>query len=411
MKYLLLSLLCSLSIYSVSASTVRLTDTTTPVVNVGNTYTVYNTLGGDGTSSSAPLKLYIPLSGSGTTQSDNHILKTGLFKSDSTLTLNTTIDVVNTDGTNVLYPTLYVKDDSSTNYLFVARSTVGCSTNSTCEDVISRFSIASICNSTEIDCSSALSSPVTANAYITLSQLAVDTDITDPTSGTDGLFVELNISGRVYESTVVTELLSVQKGDERLQFDYTISALQNDFRDIAIFDISSFNSKFGLAGINEILSLDDEVKPFASGKFDAKYLDNGRSYNISFAVRDYYGFYTPLSDALNATPLEIAEFLEKNQCYFISAGFMEQHYVLNYFRYIRDEYLLKVRLGQDFVDLYYATAPQYVPFILEHPWLRASIRAFAYTVYFLLNFGLYILISIFTVRFFASKVSKGLIRE
>ncbi len=411
MKYLLLSVMCALSLYSVSASTVRLSDTTTPVVNVGNIYSVYNTLGGDGTSSSAPLKLYIPLSGSGTTQSSNHILKTALFKANSTQTLNTTIDIVNTDTTNVLYPTLYVKDDSSTNYLFVGRSSIGCSTSSTCEDVVSSFSIASICNSTEIDCTSALTAPITVTSYITLSQLAVDTSISDPTSGTDGLFVELNISGRVYDSTVTTTLTSLEKGDERLKLNYTISAIQNDFRDIAIFDVSSYNSKFGLAGINEILSIDDDVVAAASGSFEAKNLDNGRLYNISFAVRDFYGFYTPLSPTLSATPLKIAEFLEKNQCYFISAGFMEQHYVLDYFRYIRDEYLLKVKLGQDFVGFYYSTAPHYVPFIVDKPWLQALIRGFAYCVYFFFNFGVYILGSILIVRFLASKVSKSIITE
>ncbi|WP_372656266.1 hypothetical protein, partial [Halobacteriovorax sp.] len=63
MKYLILGLLSTFSLLSTSASTVRLSDTTTPVVNVGSIYSVYNTLGGDGTSSSAPLKLYIPLSG------------------------------------------------------------------------------------------------------------------------------------------------------------------------------------------------------------------------------------------------------------------------------------------------------------------------------------------------------------
>lgn len=411
MKYLILILLYAFSITSASASTVRLSDTTTPVVNVGNIYSIYNTLGGDGTSSSAPLKLYIPISGSGTTQSNNHILTTSLFKADSTLTLNTTIDVVNTDDTNILYPTLYVKDDASTNYLFVARSTTGCSTSSTCEDLISRFTIDSICDSAEIDCTGALSSPITVTAYLYLSQTAVDTSISDPTSGTDGIFVELNISGAVYDSSVTTTLTSVEKGDERLKYYYTISAIQSTFRDIAIFDVSSYNSSFGQAGINEILSIDDDVTPEASGSFEAKNLTNNRTYNISFAVRDYYGFYTPLSTPLSATPLDIAEFLEKNQCYFISAGFMEQHYVLNYFRYIRDNYILKVKLGQSFVEFYYKTAPLYVPYILEHPYLQALIRVVAYGLYFILNFSLYALCLALVLIFLRSKVSKNTITE
>ncbi|WP_372656317.1 CFI-box-CTERM domain-containing protein, partial [Halobacteriovorax sp.] len=251
----------------------------------------------------------------------------------------------------------------------------------------------------------------TVTTYLYLSQTAVDTSISDPTSGTDGIFVELNISGAVYDSSVTTSLNSVEKGDERLKFYYTISAIQNNFRDIAIFDISSYNSSFGLAGVNEILSIDDDVTPEASGSFEAKNLTNNRTYNISFAVRDYYGFYTPLSSPLSATPLDIAEFLEKNQCYFISAGFMEQHYVLDYFRYIRDHYLLKVKLGQSFVDFYYKTAPLYVPYIMEHPLLQALIRAVAYTIYFIFNFGLYALCLTLLVIFLTSKVSKSAIRE
>ena len=46
------------------------------------------------------------------------------------------------------------------------------------------------------------------------------------------------------------------------------------------------------------------------------------------------------------TPESIINFLDKESCYFVSAGFKDSHYVLDYFRWFRDHVLLKFSLGK-----------------------------------------------------------------
>jgi hypothetical protein len=408
---LILSTLLSSSL----ASTVRLSDTDNPIVNVGNYYNIYNTLGGDGTSTSAPLKLYMPIS-NGANQTNNHVLESNLFTKSSTDTLNITIDFTNTDNTNLLYPTLYADDQGSTNYKFVARSSVGCSTNSSCNDLVSSFSIASICASSEVDCDTP-TEVKTQTLYLLFSQSAIDTDITDPTSGTDGIFIELNISGVVYDGTntltIQPVLTSVGVGDTRLKYNYTLSSVQTYFRDIVAYDntlgLTGSSTFSTLNASKELLTSDDEIPVTTNGYFDLKDLTNEKTYHTTIAIRDRFGFYTLFADSLAGQSLSIAQLLEKNQCYLITAGFQEQHYVLDYFRHIRDDYLLGFELGERFVNFYYATAPHYVPYIIDHKYVQVVIKSLAFLLYFVLNYGAYILGIAFLVRFLKFIVSKLLV--
>lgn len=394
-----------------NASTVRLTDVNEPDVKMGTIYTPFVSLGGDATTTSAPLKIYMPLS-DGADQDENHILGTNLFSSASTDGLKIKVDVNNDTG-NTLYPTLYVDDPNSTNYIFVARSVTGCFGNSTCDDLEANFPIDRICINGDIDCSN-LTSVKTATLYLFLSETAIDGDINDPSSGTDGLFVELNISGVVYNGSAALNiqpvLTNVTTGDTRLKYEYTLSSVQTHFRDIWAYDntvaISGASSFSDLHGNKELLVEEDEVSVNSSGYFDLKNLENEKVYQVTIAIRDKFGFFTLFSDSLEGKAQTIAEFLEKNQCYLVSAGFLEQHYVLDYFRHIRDDYLLNYSLGEKFVDFYYATAPKYVPFILEHESLRFVIRMMSFALYFVFNYGLYLLGFAFLVRFLKFMVSK-----
>ena len=397
------------------ASTVRLSNVNTPVVNVGNYYDLLNSLGGDGTSTSAPLKLYMPIS-LGVNQTNNHILGTDLYTDSSTDTLNITIDFINSDTTNTLYPTLYVKDQASSNYKFVARSATGCSTSSTCDDLISSFPIANICISGEIDCA-ASTEVKTQTLYLLFSQTAIDTDIGDPSAGTDGIFIELNISGVVYDGTGILTiqpvLTKVTIGDSRLKYEYTLSSVQTYFRDIVAYDNTlglTGNSTFStLDAGKELLTTDDEIVVTSAGYFDLKNLVNEKTYHTTIAIRDKFGFFTLFADSLAGQSLSIAEFLEKNQCYLISAGFMEQHYVLDYFRHIRDDYLLGFELGERFVNFYYASAPQYVPYIIDHHYVQIVIKSLAFSLYFVLNYGAYLVGIILLARLLKIIVSKLLV--
>ncbi|OUR99851.1 hypothetical protein A9Q84_02145 [Halobacteriovorax marinus] len=405
--------------FSSSASTVRLAAAGSDI-NINSIYAPFNSVSGDGTASSAPLKIYIPMAAGGTAQTDNHILTTNLPLL-AALNLRITTDTVSDSASNGSWK-LYLKD-TTTNYNFLSESTgVDCPAGGTCTTFGTNFTINSVCNvvapsGVSVDCSTFESSVVIVNGYIHLTD---DTNFgaIDPTTGTGlgGIYVQLYISGVVYDGSGATSdiqpvLTSVIIGDAGLRYYYTLSSVLTYFRDFTAFDLSAHNVNFGQATVTETLSTDDEIVLNTSGYFDLKELTNDRTYNVSLAVRDRFGFYTKLSSPLSATPLSISEFLEKNQCYLISAGFMEQHYVLDYFRHIRDEYLMSFSFGVAFVEMYYATAPQYVPFIITHPMVQAAIRSAAYGLYFIFNFGVYIIGLWFLVRFIKLKLSKTTILD
>lgn len=401
----ILFLLC----FSTLASTVRLS--ATPAININNIYDPLNSVAGDGTSSSAPLKIYVPISaGAASDQVNNHALGASLF-TEAAANLKITMDIVS-DSAAVGKLKFYVKD-SSTSYDLVATSTTSCGAGSTCSDQITTFSISSICNG---NCTSFATTVEKISGYIALADDAF-VDPVDPTGsamGSGGIYVEIYVSGVVYDGSgsldIAPTLTNVAVGDQRLTYTFTIPSNQTYFRDLTAFDItSSTGDKFNENVVNATLTTDDELTFSLSGYFDLRKLENDRIYKVKLAVRDKFGFYTKLSNELEGTPLSIAEFLEKNQCYLISAGFMEQHYVLDYFRHIRDDYLMSFSLGEAFIEMYYATAPKYVPYIISHPAVQGLIRIAAYCLYFLMNFGAYIIGIFLLLKFVKLKLSKSII--
>ena len=99
-----------------------------------------------------------------------------------------------------------------------------------------------------------------------------------------------------------------------------------------------------------------------------------------------YKFASTLSTSnICVTPLEIQMLLEESQCYLLTAGFGSDHFVVQYFRMIRDDYLQKFSFGRWLVEKYYASAPQYTDYIIETPVVASVIRGLAWTGYLMLN--------------------------
>ena len=132
-----------------------------------------------------------------------------------------------------------------------------------------------------------------------------------------------------------------------------------------------------------------------------KNLSNGTTYTLSTALVNKYQFSTKTSTTSSGEPLEIQALLESQACYLVSAGFQKEHYVLDYFRSIRDNYLLKFEPTKKLVDFYYATAPAYAPVIYKSPKLSLIVRSLSYGMYFFLKFFWYILgfgLIVFAIR-------------
>jgi hypothetical protein len=114
-------------------------------------------------------------------------------------------------------------------------------------------------------------------------------------------------------------------------------------------------------------------------------LQNGVEATVSVASIDKFGFSTTLSNSLPGTPLEIEPLLKKTACFLLTAGFGEEHYVITYFRNIRDQVLAENWLGRKFIGFYYSTAPKYALIIYKCETLRLIIRGSAYCLYFILR--------------------------
>ncbi len=139
------------------------------------------------------------------------------------------------------------------------------------------------------------------------------------------------------------------------------------------------------------------------GTIKVSRLTNGLNYRAAIAYVDHFGFIGTLVESSDINPKPIEKLLAKNQCYLVTAGFGHDHYVLNYFRHIRDEYLMSFGAGQLFVEFYYGTAPKFVKYILENKALAYTIKLYSLSIYFILQnivfiIGCITLLSTYTFR-------------
>ncbi|MCO4793655.1 MAG: hypothetical protein KC493_08090 [Bacteriovoracaceae bacterium] len=236
-------------------------------------------------------------------------------------------------------------------------------------------------------------------------------DTVDPTSGqTGGIFYSVNFSDKIPDG--VLTISSITKGDQRLTLNFTGGNSVTNMASSIIYKSIVLNGVAGgqkvqTAGVANILVSESPVR---EGALDVKNLTNNTSYTLSTSLVNKYQFSTVSSNAVTETPLDIQTLLEAQACYLVTAGFQEKHYVLDYFRSIRDNYLLKNSLGKSFVDYYYQTAPSYAPLIYNSPKLSLIVRSLSFGVYYFLKYfwflfaGL-ICLQLFRLRHFRISIS------
>ncbi|CAN0143230.1 unnamed protein product, partial [Chrysoparadoxa australica] len=145
-------------------------------------------------------------------------------------------------------------------------------------------------------------------------------------------------------------------------------------------------------------NLQDLLSTLTIGQVKVEGLTNDFCYGIRVVQCDLYGFCSRASQQIQNHPEDIQTLLEKQACFFFTAGFGERHYVVDYFQEWRDQVLRKFWLGRLFVKWYYSFAPQHTPFILKRPWLQKGIRGVAYVLYGVIKYWfLFLFLSIIAV--------------
>ncbi len=213
----------------------------------------------------------------------------------------------------------------------------------------------------------------------------------DPADHSGGIHLELHFSSKVPSSTV--SITNLRIGDTELIVDYTVDTAVDDYYKLLIFNYTAAAvAPLTLAAANGLGAVwGSPLENTQIGTIDIKNLVNLTTYNFGLALLNKYQFATTVSASRPGRPLEIEAFIKESACYFFSAGFGEEHYVLQYLRSFRDRILLTNYFGSKLVDFYYATAPEYVRYIYSSQTISAIVRGIAYFLYFLLNYCWYLL--------------------
>lgn len=410
-KYLLITLLMIQSVTGFAANTVRINPDIDLVVNArtDTTYTLRSDeASGDATSEAAPAKVYVPVQSGYTSQADYFFLKA------SNPVYNYLFDI--TDNTHVIIYPLYINVSATAHYLYAAVKD-GTSWKVIASDGISRTNVingtvpfevqlSNICGkiSTAPNCS--IFDPtnnITGDerntlVYIFLSEQSSIADgatitITDPNYD-GGIYFETNLSNRIYPNLVITAT-NARSGDKRVTLTYTANSTILDPLYVKVFERSTPGT---ISTIVTPGTVNAEDFPFQqNSEVVVRNLVNDQSYNLSVFFLDKYNFTTQLSTSIIGKPLEVQELLKKQSCFLLTAGFGEEHYVIDYFRHFRDTVLSKNFLGRQFIGAYYEYAPKYALIIYEHEAVRATVRGAAYVLYFIFNYFVFILITSMTL--------------
>lgn len=231
---------------------------------------------------------------------------------------------------------------------------------------------------------------ISKKIYIFSSETIVTGTGLNPADYAGGIYLDLKFSSDYPTETIALNKLT--RGDSSLIVEYASDGSVSE-----LYKGLSFNYAAAQVASNPLSTasalgsvIDTYESVSNSGSIVVSGLTNGLTYNIAIGLMDKYQFVTKLSPSRAGTPLTIETFLDKKSCYFFSAGFQTDHYVLEYLRSFRDRILLKKEWGKKFVNYYYQTAPQYAHHIYNSKIVSAMVRGVGYCAYSVLNFYEYL---------------------
>lgn len=419
-KYTFLALLLTWTTTLFSAETVRLrTDIDLTVTGLTSASLNLTAEGpsGDATSVDAPAKLYLPIQNDGSANSGSASNLYYISAISSVFDVSNTAHVayiplrINTPGGVDRYLYVAVKDTTATPNVYRPIKMYGTGalaqglTNS---DITFSFSPADICSKLPTECTTLVSNSTskTEKSFIVYFFLSSQSsygagDTIDVTSLSNGIYFQVFVSNRVYnDSDLRITISNLRSGDKRVIFDYTASATITSAtaKSVRVYlhDGAPGVQNSPLASYSGSV-LSQEFPYVQNSELTVTNLTNGDSPRLSVFFLDKYNFATTLSGDVVGSPKEIEELLKKEGCFLLTAGFGEEHYVIEYFRHFRDDVLSKNVLGQMFISTYYELAPKYALSIYKNETIRFAIRGAAYILYFLFNYIYSILIISFSI--------------
>lgn len=212
-----------------------------------------------------------------------------------------------------------------------------------------------------------------------------------------GVYYEVYLSSDVHASNPtnpgdegnLVDLLELRRGDESLNLKYKSDFTIDQFKRVIVAQYLGNVTDGDFIGESALKlfgnSKADEFPRSEEGTVLVEPLKNGEAATLSVAFMDKYGFVTPLSRSQTETPLEIEVLLQEQSCFFFTAGFGREHWVIDELKKFRDEVLTTTPIGSVVVDIYYELAPKYAYIILEHPWLQSMVRGIAYVLVFFIQ--------------------------
>lgn len=423
---LLFILLFVPSILAQTVIDINLAEINTTLTSSGTTFALW-TDAGAGNSESSPHDIFVPLATDGTVSPDNNNYSYYANRANlpeltgevSAATLNFVLNI-DVEGT---VDHLHVAIGSGTEYEIVKVNTQTADVN----PLTLQVSLTEICSGARnsiLDCSqlakdSSPSSRLDIFAYIFLATGDQGTNtVIDPSNFTGGTYYRLNLSNRVFSTELF--LNDLLKGDKQLIADFlgfTVTPYRGLFAEIKddgvrdcnqVIDTSR-NKTLGALGLN-LGSLTDLEFVGNTGEAKLRDLANTRCYQVRLFQCDKFGFCSTSSEQIENTPEEIEALLKKQACFFFTAGFKRQHYIVDYFQAFRDQVLRRTWFGRQFVNFYYKVAPSYTPFILERPWLQKFIQGIAYLLYGVMKGG-WLILFLLMASIIQWRRSKTLLKE
>jgi len=216
-----------------------------------------------------------------------------------------------------------------------------------------------------------------------------DDSVISPTSTdyNNGVYLDLILGNRLPINNPVT-LNSARPGDGRVvleyytngTFEYHYKTVVADYYTATTAPQAATTASVGLG----TAIIRDTYSPQA-GILIANDLPNNHTYNFAVAQMNKFLFVSNFSNSMVVSTEPIEVLLKKQSCFLVTAGFQEENKILDFYRMVRDRYLLTNGFGRNFVDHYYRFSPPLAKFIVDHPLLAWISREFFTLLYFMLS--------------------------
>jgi hypothetical protein len=286
-----------------------------------------------------------------------------------------------------------IKGDSGSYKVLADLGDIAADTSLSIQDI----SITDICGSDEVDCNTldkdndpgAVPEAFTLHFFLGVDMLGPGDGYTP--GADNGVYYNVNFSARVFDDRRI-DLFDLRKGDSQLVADYSGFTMSEI---LGLYGIVSSRSGVCATNVVDASNDDDTMESLGLsfsdlvdlrtnvilGQEKFEDLSNGLCYTVRFIQCDFYGFCSFASQSYEGSPEDIETLLKKQACFFFTAGFGREHFVVDFFQDWRNKVLKRFWVGRAFINWYYKTAPQYTPYILRTPWLQKTIQYTAYILY------------------------------